>query len=408
MRTILIYNLLLLLPYFVAAQNGEPFFNQARNYVTAQQLDSAIGAINLACQAEESNLDYRLYRARINSWRNDFEPAFSEIQSILDKKPNNPPAQIVLMGLLRATKAWGKLDTLAVSLLEPSTFKGFTLEDSVQLIQKYAWGLLEQKRYAEAEKMLRLVRNHLTPLWQEAKISSLNKTISAHFTQYKLKTDQPDWQILELEYIHKLSKMTYSVGINRATRFNRVGTQALLQLYPYIGKKAYAWLIGGVSEGTTYPKYIYGASFFLFALPNTEFETGLRFFTLNGGETVKILRGGIVFDNAVHRIGYNIGQVSSLRDNGLTHILFYQKYLKKTQNFIRVGIAKGSNINNLLTPQFDSFIINSFVTNATVQYCFNSQWRLLMGVSYEQYKNTLTQIPTNRWVYDAGLIFKFK
>jgi YaiO family outer membrane protein len=202
--------------------------------------------------------------------------------------------------------------------------------------------------------------------------------------------------------------MTYNVGLNRASRFNKVGTQALLQLYPYMGKKAYAWILGGVSEGTTYPKYVYGASFFLFALKNTEFETGLRFFTLNDRETVRILRGGIIFDNAVHRLGYNIGQVSSLRDNGLTHSFFYQKYFKKEQNFIRVGIAKGSNINNLLTPQFDSFIINSFVANVTTQYGLNSQWRLLMGMSYEKYKNKLTQTPTNRWVYDAGLMFKFR
>jgi YaiO family outer membrane protein len=407
MRTFLLY-IIFLLPNFVMAQNGEIFYNQARNHVQYQQLDSAILSINLACHAEESNLDYRLYRARINSWRNDFEMVFTEIQYIIHKNPKFYPAQIALMDFYSATKAWRKLDTLAVSLLKSSNFKVFTLEDSVQILQKYASGLLEQKRYAEAEKWVRPFKNQLIPLWQEAKNRSLNKTIFAHFTQYKLNTDQPDWQIFELEYIHRLQKMTYSVGLNRAARFNKVGTQALVQLYPYIGKKAYAWLIGGVSDGITYPKYVYGASFFLFALPNTEFETGLRFFTLNDHQTVKILRGGIVFDNAVHRIGYNVGQVNSLTDNGLTHILFYQKYFKKEGNFIRVGVAKGSNINNLLSPQFDSFIINSFVTNATVQYRLNNHLRILMGVTHEKYKNQLTQTPTSRWVYDAGLMVKFK
>ncbi len=407
MRIFLLY-IMLLLPYCVTAQNGEIYFNQARQYGNSQQLDSAIQSINLACLAEDSNLEYRLYRAKLNSWRNDFETARIEIHYILHKNPNFYPAQIALLDFYRATKAWGKLDTLAASLLELSNVKVFTLDDSVQILQKYAWGLLEQKRYAEAEKRVRPLKNLMIPLWQEAKNRSLNKTIFAHYTQYKLKTDQRDWQIFELEYIHRLKKMTYSVGLNRAARFNKIGTQAILNLYPYMGKKAYVWIIGGVSDGITYPKYVYGASFFLFALPNTEFETGLRFFTLNDQQTVKILRGGIVFDNAVHRMGYNIGQVNSLTSNGLTHILFYQKYFKKQQNFIRLGVAKGSNINNLLTPQFDSFIINSWVTNVTTQYCFNSQWRVLMGMSYEKYKNKLTQTPTNRWVYDAGLMFKFK
>jgi YaiO family outer membrane protein len=408
MRTFLLYTLILLLPHFVTAQNGENYYNQARQAGMVQQFDSAILFINLACDAEESNLDYRLYRARINTWRNDFDMASLEMHYILLKNPNFHPAKIALMDFYIATKEWGKLDTLSASLIKSSNVKVFTLEDSVQVLQKYASGLLEQKRYAEAETLIRPFKNQLIPLWQEAKKLSLNKTIFAHFTQYKLKTDQPDWQILELEYIHRLKKMTYSVGLNRAARFNKIGTQALVHLYPYIGKKAYAWLIGGVSDGIIYPKYVYGASFFLFALPNTEFETGLRFFTLQGHQTVKILRGGIVFDNALHRIGYNIGQVNSITDNGLTHMLFYQKYFKKEQNFIRLGIAKGSNINNLLTPQFDSFIINSFVANTTVQYCFNSQWRILMGMSHESYKNNLTQTPTNRWVYDAGLMFKFK
>lgn len=280
MRYLIIHSIFLCFTVCLNAQSGGAYFKQAQQFVSSQQLDSAITAINMACRAEETNLDYRLYRARINALKHDFETSFLEIDYILQKNPYFKEAELLRMDNYLAQKKWEKQDSFATTSLS-STKQKQTLKDSINTV-------------------------------------NFNKTIFAHYTHFQLNTDQPDWNIYELEYIHRLKKLTYSVALNRAYRFNTVGNQALIQLYPRIGKRAYAWLIGGVSDEKTYPKYVYGASFFLFALKNIELETGMRSIKLSDNPTVKILRGGIIFDNAVHRIGYNMAHVNSKTDKGLT------------------------------------------------------------------------------------------
>ena len=397
MRVIL---LLITLPFIAHTQNNT-FLQEAQNYVAAKQLDSALIAMEKACDLEPNNMDLWMYKGRIHTLNKDFKGAEKDLELVLEKYPNYTEARLLLSHVYVKLKALDKLKRFTITSLHTP----LALEDSLTLIKAYVYSLLEQQRYKAAAQFLKPFKKQLYPLWNDTKAKSITNRLFANYTQYVLKSDQPKWQVVELEYIHRLPKLAFGASLNMASRQGKTGYQALFQAYPVLGKKAYAWLIGGISDGKTYSHYVYGGSFFLTVAKAFEAELGMRFLKVKENPEVVVLRGGLVYDNAVHRIGYNVSRISGTVDNGLVHSFYYQNYFKHDESYIRLGIGTGSIISNLLTPQFDNYTTNSLVASLLSQYCFNQSWWMVAGVSYEN--NKLLNNHQSRWIYNAGLIYKF-
>lgn len=114
-----------------------------------------------------------------------------------------------------------------------------------------------------------------------------------------------------------------------------------------------------------------------------------------------------MYHNKQNRLAYSILQVRGTGVTGLTHSLSYQNYFKKDESFVRIGIGTGSSADVLLTPQYDSFLINSLSINATVNYKFNRHWALSVGSSWERNENKLDKNAQSRWIFDTRLVYKF-
>ena len=387
----------------------ETLYNQARTFAADQRLDTAIVLMKQACTAQEQDMDMRLYLARLYAWKKDFENAQYNNFIVLEKQPRNQDALLVLADIYLWSKQWDRLEKHTKYVFELISKHEMPLQvyDSIPFIQKYAYGLIEQNRYADAEKLLYPVRDRLFSLWDMVKLKLIVNALSVHYAFYNFKTQQTDWQVTELDYSRQFRKISFIGSLNYAQRFDKTGLQWMAQAYPKIGNRAYAWLLLGVSDGKTYPDWVYGGSFFTHIKKYWEVEAGIRFFKVKNNEKAAILRGGLVYHYKQSRLAYNISQVRGTGATGLTHSLSYQNYFKKDESFVRIGIGTGSSADVLLTPQYDSFLINSLSINATINYKFNRHWALSVGSSWERNENKLDKNAQSRWIFDTRLVYKF-
>lgn len=409
------------LAILLSAQAGKPLpvetlYKQARAFAAEQGFDTAIVLMKQACTAQEQDMDMRLYLARLYAWKKDFENAQYNTFIVLEKQPRNQDALLVLADIYLWSQQWDRLEKHTAYVLHLISKPELPLQvyDSIPFIQKYAYGLIEQNRYADAEKLLYPVRDRLFSLWDMMKLKLIVNTLSVHYAYYSFsniistgQAQQTDWQVTELDYSRQFRKISFVGSLNYAQRFDKKGIQCMAQAYPKIGNRAYAWLLLGVSDGKTYPNWVYGGSFFINIKKYWEVEAGIRFFEVKSNEKATILRGGLVYHNKQNRLAYSISQVRGTGATGLTHSLSYQNYFKKDESFVRIGIGTGSSADILLTPQYDSFIINSLSINATLNYKFNRHWALSSGSSWERNKNKIDNDGQSRWIFDTRLVYKF-
>ncbi len=379
----------------------ETVYKQARTFAAEQRLDTAIILMKKACSAQPHDMDMQLYLARLYAWKKDFDNAQFSTLIVLEKQPKNPDALLVLADIYLWSKQWDNLEKHTQNVLNSAW-----AIDSIPFIQKYAYGLVEQSRFADAEKLLFPVRDRLFSLWDMVKLKLIVNTLSVHYIYYNFKT-QTDWNVTEVEYSRQFQKIAFIGSLNYAHRFNRTGSQFMAQAFPKIGNRAYMWLLAGISDGKTFPDLVYGSSFFVNIKKYWEVEAGIRFFKVKNNEKATILRGGLVYHNKKHRFAYGIAQVRGTGATGLTHILSYQNYFKNDESFLRIGVGTGSSTDILLTPQYDSFIINSLSLNAGANYKFNRHWAISGGCSWEKNGSKTDNNLQSRWVFDARLTYKF-
>ena len=203
--------------------------------------------------------------------------------------------------------------------------------------------------------------------------------------------------------------MTVIGSLNYADRFGSAGNQYMLQAYPILGKKMYAWLIAGFSDGKAFPNGAYGLSLFRSVKKYWEPELGIRIFTVEkNAEKSMVLRGGLSYHRGQNRFNYLASRITGTATDGWAHNFYYRRYWKDEQSYVQLSVGTGANAPSAISPQFDNFLINSFTTSISTIYWFNNHWRGSAGVSWEQSQKTLiTETPRSRIIYSIGLAYRF-
>ena len=404
-----------ILPFFfcatiLPAQTADSIFKKGSQLAFNSQYDSAIVLIKKACAMQPKDMDMRLTLGRVYAWKREYFEAETNVKLVLNNQPNNREAMTVLADVYLWSNNWSELDNLTKNALVPSKNNNNpntnTVTDSVAFIQRFAAGLTEQLRYYEAKDVLKPFKEKLPKLWDLVIYKLLANTVSIHLGYYEFKTQQPDWQTAEIEYIRKLRGITIVGSLNYAARFGKQGTQLMVQAYPKIGNRSYLWLILGLSEGVTFPDQVYGASFFNSFKKNWEGEIGIRLFKTKNGESATILRGGIAYTKKQHRFNYIIAKVQGTGIDGLSHNLSYRNYYKNDESYLQVGIGTGSSTQTLSVLQ-DNFIVNAHVANVLANHWFTHNWRGFGGISWEENQNPNDGTWAKRWIYEIGIGFRF-
>ena len=419
-RIVLLIAVFLSVASLISAQSADSLFKQGSRLAYQSQYDSAIVLLQKACILQPQDMEMRLTLARAYAWSHDYKNAEQNAQIVLDNQPKNRDAMGAMADIYLWSKNWAGLESITQNALNKTSSLNLAgVTDSVVFIQKYALGLIEQKLFDEAVKVLSPFRKPLKPLWNIAILKLRRNTLSVYTSYYDFsnaipsgQTTQKDWQTAAVEYIRRQRRVSILATLNYARRFENQGTQWLFQAYPKIGHSAYAQLIFAYSDGKVFPNLTYGGSFFANFRKYWELEAGIRIYQVNTPllqnktERTTVLRGGISYQKQQHRFAYVILKIDGIGVSGFAHNLSYRHYLKDSESYWQLAIGTGANINNQLTLQYDSFIINSRVISALVNRWLNDRWRVMGGMTWEQNKNT-DGSRKSRMTYDLGVGFRF-
>jgi YaiO family outer membrane protein len=403
-----------LLAYPLSAQTPSETYVDS-NYIKGKEFaysgkyDTAITLILIAIDDNPYDAEMPMTLARVFAWNKNFKESEAQIQGILAKRPQNREALAVLGDIYLWSKNWSALENLTQQALTPQAPSEAVVKDSIVFIQKQVYGLMEQKRYKDARDALLPVKNQLPKLWHLIIKKLLSNNISLSYSFYDFQNQNTDWHTASLEYTKQLNGITFVGSYNYANRFGNDGSQYMLQAYPKLGQKMYAWLILGLSDGKAFPNGTYGISLFRGVKKYWEPELGIRIFTITKNDEKSIvLRGGLSYHKAQNRFNYLLSSVKGTGTEGLSHNFYYRRYLKDDESYMQLSLGTGANAQNLISTQFDNFIINSFAASVSGVYWFNKNWRGSAGVSWEQSQKSIgLEAARSRLIYSLGLAYRF-
>jgi YaiO family outer membrane protein len=403
-----------LLAYPLSAQSPSEIYVDS-NYIKGKEFaysgkyDTAITLILIAIDDNPYDAEMPMTLARVYAWNKKYKEAEAQTQAILVKKPQNREALAVLGDIYLWSKNWSALENLTQQALTPQAPSEALVRDSVVFIQKLVYGYIEQKRYIDARNTLLPVKDQLPKLWYLVIKKLLSNNISFSYSFYDFQNQNTDWHTASLEYTKQLQGVTFVGSYNYANRFGNDGTQYMLQAYPKLGQKMYAWLIAGISDGKAFPNGTYGISLFRGVKKYWEPELGIRIFTITKNDEKSIvLRGGLSYHKAQNRFNYLLSSVKGTGTEGLSHNFYYRRYLKDDESYMQFSVGTGASAQNLISTQFDNFIINSFSASISGVYWFNKNWRGSAGVTWEQNQKSIgLESPRSRLIYSLGLAYRF-
>jgi YaiO family outer membrane protein len=398
-----------LLAHPLSAQYVDSNYINGRDFAYKGKFDTAITLILLAIDDNPYDLEMQMTLARVYAWDKNYKESETQIQAILAKKPQNREALAVLGDVYLWSKNWSALENLTQQALTPQAPSEAVVRDSAVFIQKLVYGFLDQKRYEDARDALKPVKNQLPKLWEIVLKKLMSNNISLSYAFFDFQNQNTDWHTASLEYTKRLKGITFVGSYNYANRFGNQGTQYMLQAYPKLGNKMYAWLIAGLSDGKAFPNGTYGISLFRGVKKYWEPELGIRIFTINKNDEKSIvLRGGLSYHKAQNRFNYLLSSIRGTSSEGLAHNFYYRRYLKDDESYMQLSLGTGANAQNLISTQFDNFIINSFAASVSGVYWFNKNWRGSAGVSWEQSQKSIgLEAARSRLIYSLGLAYRF-
>jgi YaiO family outer membrane protein len=418
LRTLKLLFVLIALTFSVqgSAQKTDSLFNIARQLAFNGRYDTAILVLDKVCSQEPRNTDFRLFRGRVYAWNHDYKNSENDILNVLSQQPRNREAMATLADVYLWSKNWIALESLTQNALKvpPASSAMAQLEggnavmDSAIFIKKYALGLAEQNKLKEALSALTPIKSAEPQLYDNIVLRLKHHQIGWHGSYYHYtNSNLQDWKLTDLEYTYKSKPVTVVATANFASRFGNQGVQYMLQAYPKIGKRAYAWLIAGFSNGKAFPDRAYGASFFLNVAKGWETELGMRLFQVfKNDEVATVLKGGLAKQWSKHRIHYGVSRISGSAQ-GFTHSLDYRFYFKDGYSYWQTGIGTGAATEGVLAVNLDNFIINSQTAHSVFNYWIAKNTRLSGGIAWEQNKNRADNRQQSRWIVDVGVGFRF-
>jgi YaiO family outer membrane protein len=398
-----------LLAHPLSAQYVDSNYINGRDLAYKGKYDTAISLLKLAIDDNPYDLEMLMTLARVYAWSKNYKEAEEQTQAILSKKPKNREALAILGDTYLWSKNWSALENLTQQALTPQAPSEALVKDSAVFIQKLVYGYIDQKRYIDARNTLLPVKDQLPKLWHLVIKKLLSNNISLTYAFFDFQNQNSDWHTASLEYTKQLQGITFVGSYNYANRFGSNGSQYMLQAYPKLGKKMYAWLIVGLSDGKAFPNGTYGISLFRGVKRYWEPELGIRIFTITKNDEKSIvLRGGLSYHKAQNRFNYLLSSIKGTGTEGLSHNFYYRRYLKDDESYMQLSMGTGASAQSLISTQFDSFIINSFATSLSGVYWFNMNWRGSAGVSWEQNQKSIgLESPRSRLIYNVGLAYRF-
>lgn len=283
MKRIIIFIALLLSSTSVVGQDQvdkmtvDELYEKART--EAFEEEDYSGAREYAYKALDAAPDYheiRIFVARLYGWEQNYKKAREELQYVLEQDPDNYSAYIAIAEV----ESWAENFDEALQMVN----QGIEYHPkNEELLLKKGSVLYNMEDYEMSEKVYKKIleqssgnqkaREGLKAAQEkQLKYSAVLSYRHDQFTE----TFDP-WRFTEFGLTRRTPYGSIIGRVQYAKRFGSTGTQFNLDLYPSLSDGLYAYISGGYSKSSIYPRYRFGLMLYKSLPASFELGAGLRY-----------------------------------------------------------------------------------------------------------------------------------
>lgn len=362
-------------------------------------------ARRIAYLALERSPDYhgiRIFIAKLYGWEGDYGSARRELEAVLSRDPKNRRAFEALVNIETRSGSLNRaLQTTDRALDAYPRDEEFMLQRASTLhsFEKYARSEQVYASIIEAHPSSRDARDGL----ESARLKQMKHTVSLSYRHDRFNQKFEPWNFYELQF----SRQTpYGSAIGRlqyANRFSQNGVQFNLDTYPSITSGFYAYLSGGLSNSSIYPRFRFGFSLYKSLPFALEIEGGIRYLNFTTSETyiytasLTKYQGNYMFTGRTYVIPSSLG-------NSISGNLLIRRYLGSAQSYVSISGGYGNASNDI---QFAEEVntLNSWSLYVDAQYPLNNRFLLTGKAGFDS--EELQSYTRDRISFKAGMSYRF-
>lgn len=291
--------------------------------------------------------DARILLGRLYAWDKEYDNARNELHRVIQDRPGHLDARNALIDV----EFWSNRLPQALEHCE----KGLKIDpDNKDFIFKKARIYEKKEDYMAASESLRLLLKidpgHLDARQLLERIQHTHKLFEMslryrydHFEREE--RSYGPWHLLSFDLSSKMKWGSIIARANYASRnfgsSPKSGSQFELDLYPRITKGFYAYLNGGYSSSSIFPKYRLGGELYKSLPFSFEISAGIRYLNFSGTQ-VYIYTGylGKYYKN----YWFSFRPFFTSKPSGVSFsgILIVRRYLEDAENYISLLLGFGS------------------------------------------------------------------
>ena len=367
-----------------------------------KDFDKARRIARLALERSPNYHGIRIFIARLYGWEEDYENARKELETLLERDPGSRAALKVLIDIESRS---GNLDTtLKVTDHALDLYPGdkefqlkhasvlYSFEEYSRSEQAYASMIVMHPSSREAREGLELTR--LMQMKHAVLLSVRHDRFNDMFDP---------WTFYEMQ-LSRQTKYGSIIGrLQYANRFSTNGAQFNIDAYPSITNGLYAYVSGGFSESSIYPRFRFGFSLYKSLPYASELEGGIRYLNFTVSETYIYTASLTKYIGSYMFTGRSY-LVPSSAGNSLSGKLLIRRYLGSAQKYVTLSGGYGTASNDIQFAQVVN-TLTSWSLSADGQFPISNRFLLsgTTGIDSEEFR----AFTRDRFSVKMGLSYRF-
>lgn len=244
-------------------------------------------AREIAYKALARSPDYhgiRLFIARLYGWEGNYDRAREELNNVLSQDPDDRRSLLAVIDI--ELQSGNSSEALRWS----SKAQQYYPEDQ-EFMLKRASVLNATEKYSSAEEIYREILEiypgsvDARQALETVRLEQMKYGATISYRHDRFEEIFDPWNFWEFQLSRQLKFGSVIGRIQHADRFGSDGVQFNMDAYPTLFKGLYAYISGGYSEASIYPRYRFGLSLYKSLPASMELEGGIRYLEFSTSQT---------------------------------------------------------------------------------------------------------------------------
>lgn len=358
-----------------------------------------------AYTALERSPDYheiRIFIARLYSWEQNYEKAREELQYVLEHDPGNKGAFLAFIDV----EKWSGNLSSALQKVEKSLSYDPT-DEELQLQKGAVLHSMEKYKQAEMTYKNILVQNPDNTKAREGlesvQLKQMRYSATASYRYDYFTSIFDPWKFGEFSLSRQTQYGSIIGRVQHAQRFGSDGTQFNIDAYPGITKGLYAYISGGYSHSSIYPKYRFGLSLYKSLPGSFELAAGIRYLDFTSSQT-DIYTASITKYLGSYLFTLGTYFVPSENANSRSLNMVVRRYFSTANSYISITGGYGSAPTEIQFSQ-DIQTLDSWSIGFNGQHPLSD--RLFIGATAGYDSSEFPNFTRNRFSFKGSVTYRF-